>query len=115
MTEFYVSPRYLDVRFEGEGEASQDLSTLPVEIVNREGRPMTYRIEVWADGVRRLEEVSGIPVPPGETRQLTVSTGSASSADVSFVELRLFSEASPTALAELRLWLEPSDDLNKSD
>jgi hypothetical protein len=114
LTEFYFSSKYLQ-NIVGKEVEGQDLLSLPVEIVNHQGHEVAYRIEVWADGVKKIDELEGILVSPGDTRQLMASTGLDSSADVEFVEFRLFSEADTTPLAELRLWFEPSDDLNKSD
>lgn len=106
-SEFYISPQkleqVLDMNLGGDGSLA-----VPVEIKNREGQEVTYRIETWADGKSKIGEIPEIAISSEAIWQGTIAIPSAASTELGFLDFRLFSSLRAYRVAELRLWLGPN-------
>jgi uncharacterized membrane protein len=108
LTEFYISPQYLDEMVDAEPD-SGGLLQVPVEIANRQGGPMTYRILVLADGRVPIWEGEQIAVEADHTLRQHLRVPLPDSQGTAYLDLHLIAEPGDTVLAQLRLWL-PKDD-----
>lgn len=119
LTEFYITPEYLS-RQGVEYSVVNDSLVVPVGITNKEGKPMSYRLESWLDGEQVIVQRS-IVVNDGERWNGTVSLPLQALSNPQFVEIKLFGQQKSTAeklepkpVAQLRLWLSPNTMIRKN-
>jgi uncharacterized membrane protein len=108
LTEFYVSPQYLDSTLEI--QPSDQAVVVPVEIVSHKRQSTAFRIVALENGTREIWDLDDITVPSGETWRRSVSISLSEPDQVSFLDLQLFLSDERTPVAQLRLWLSSSHD-----
>jgi len=105
LTEFYMTAQQLSA--EGvEYSMVDDFLVVPISITNREGQPVTYRVESWLDE-QQVSTQSGIVVNDRETWNGNVLIPRQTLGDAQFVEIKLFWPQKLNSVAQLRLWLSP--------
>jgi len=104
LTEFYFSSNFLKQLTvsppKGEGRFA-----IPVQIANKEGQDMTYRVEAWA-GDKKVGGQSGIKVQDGRVWPEAIIVDMSQANKSSFIDLKLFSNTTEAPIAQLRLWLQ---------
>ena len=101
ITEFYISPDFLAQLQDGDVYSSGRVR-LPVEIVNREGKRMKYRVEMWVSGEKVWAE-EDIVVENQATSRLVIE--GKLNANSRFLDILLLNADEERLEANLRIWL----------
>jgi uncharacterized membrane protein len=104
LTEFYFSPNFLQ-QLTVSPPKNEGRFAIPVQIANKEGRDIVYRVEAWAEDTK-VGEQSGIGVQDGKTWREAVIVDLSKVNKPPFIDLKLFSNAAEAPIAQLRLWLQ---------
>lgn len=106
LTEFYVTPEHLDaeqVRY----WPIRDGVMIPLEVVNREGRTVNYRLEArTAD--QEVQTAYQNTLRHAQTWSLNMSVPLSNTNKSEFIDLLLFENEKQSLIAELRIWLSHS-------
>jgi uncharacterized membrane protein len=102
ITEFYISPTEVETVLESITDPQEE-TEIPLVIVNHNPEPVEYRIDIFNEDQKTLEQ-SGITVSAGDSWRGNVTTSLPKSDHSDCIDIYLFTTSSPHPIAQLRLW-----------